>query len=50
LPSLTETSSISTLEAMSCGLPVIATPVGSIPDYIYNRKNGLIFEKKDVKG
>ena len=27
LPSLTETSSLATMEAMSCGLPVIATPV-----------------------
>ncbi len=49
LPSLTETSSLSTLEAMATGLPVIATPVGSIPDYIHNRKNGMIFGKKDSK-
>lgn len=50
LPSLTETSSLSTLEAMSSGLPIIATPVGSVSDYIHNQKNGLIFDKKDVKG
>ncbi|MBS3163656.1 glycosyltransferase family 4 protein [Candidatus Woesearchaeota archaeon] len=48
LPSLTETSSLSTLEAMSAGLPVISTPVGAISDYIYNENNGLLFDVKDV--
>lgn len=48
LPSLTETSSLSTLEAMSSGLPVITTPVGAIPDYIENGKNGIFFKVKAV--
>lgn len=48
LPSLTETSSLSTLEAMSTGLAVISTPVGAISDYIYNENNGLLFDVKDV--
>lgn len=48
LPSLTETSSLSTLEAMSTRLPVISTPVGAISDYIYNENNGLLFCPKDV--
>ena len=47
LPSLTETTSISTLEAMSCGLPVIVTPVGSLPGYIQNNYNGIFFPKRD---
>jgi glycosyltransferase involved in cell wall biosynthesis len=47
LPSLTETSSLSTMEAMSCGLPVIATDVGCVSEYIINGKNGYIFQKKD---
>ncbi len=47
LPSLTETTSLSTLEAMSCEIPVISTPVGEIKNYIKNNKNGLIFSKGD---
>ncbi len=49
LPSLTETSSLSTMEAMSCGLAVVATPVGSISKYIVHGENGLLFEQKNVK-
>jgi glycosyltransferase involved in cell wall biosynthesis len=48
LPSLTETSSLATMEAMSCGLPVIATPVGSVKDYIEDGVNGFIFPRQDV--
>ncbi len=43
LPSLTETTSLCTLEAMSCGLPVISTPVGYVKDYIEERENGMLF-------
>lgn len=49
LPSLTETTSLSTMEAMSCGIPVITTPVGSIPEYVQDRVNGLLFPRKDSK-
>ncbi len=48
LPSLTETSSLATMEAMSCALPVIATPVGSVKDYIEDGVNGFIFPRQDV--
>lgn len=48
LPSLTETTSISTLEAMSCGLAVVVTPVGYVKHYIKDSKNGLFFPKKNT--
>lgn len=47
LPSLTETSSLATLEAMSTGLAVISTPVGYVKDYITNGYNGYLFPRKD---
>ncbi|NQU78424.1 glycosyltransferase family 4 protein [Candidatus Woesearchaeota archaeon] len=43
LPSLTETTSLTTMEAMSCGLPVVVTPVGYIPDYVEHKFNGYLF-------
>ncbi len=48
LPSLTETSSLATMEAMAVGLSVVATPVGSIRTYISDTENGLLFSRKDV--
>ncbi|MCF7861520.1 glycosyltransferase family 4 protein [Candidatus Woesearchaeota archaeon] len=47
LPSLTETTSLSTLEAMSTGIPVIATQVGSVKQYIRNSVNGMFFTRQD---
>lgn len=47
LPSFTETSSLSTMEAMSCGLAVVSTPVGFIKDYIKEGYNGMFFPKGD---
>lgn len=48
LPSLTETSSLATMEAMSCAVPVVATPVGSVPEYVRDSKTGFIFSRHDV--
>ena len=45
--SLTETTSLATLEAMSSGLPVISTPVGFIKEYIHNNYNGFLVDTKD---
>ena len=47
LPSLTETSSLATMEAMACGLPVITTPVGYVKDYIIEKENGMFFPFKN---
>ena len=37
------------IEAMSCGLPIITTPVGIALTAISNEYNGLIFSQRDVK-
>ncbi len=47
LPSLTETTSLTTMEAMSCGCAVVVTPVGFIKEYINDGTNGLLFPKKN---
>ncbi len=42
IPSLYEANSISCLEAMACGLPILGTSVGGLPDLIKN--NGILCE------
>lgn len=49
-PSLTETTGLSTVEAMSSGIPIITTPVGIALTSISDGYNGLIFGRSDVKG
>jgi glycosyltransferase involved in cell wall biosynthesis len=46
MPSLTETTSLSTLEAMAMKIPVIVTKVGYMKEYIKQNKNGLFFPRK----
>lgn len=45
--SLTETTSLATLEAMASGLPVISTPVGFVKEYIKQGVNGVLFKSKN---
>jgi glycosyltransferase involved in cell wall biosynthesis len=48
LPSRREGVPLVLLEAMSFGLPVIATPVGGIADYVAHEGNGLLVPPGDV--
>ena len=42
LPSFAEGSPVTILEALSCETPVIATPVGGVPEVIQNYKTGIL--------
>lgn len=42
LPSLTEGTSLTLLEAMATGLPVVATAVGGTPEVVSNGSSGLL--------
>src|SRR3989344_5084544 len=46
-PSLSEGMGVSFIEAMAVGLPVIATPVGGIPDFLKHEETGLFCEPND---
>jgi len=47
LPSTVETFGLVVLEAMYAGLPIIATPVGCVPEIIRNGVNGYVVPKND---
>lgn len=47
LPSLNEGMSNTMLEALSCGLPIIATDTGGTKELVQNEKNGFIVKMKD---
>ncbi|MFA5142487.1 MAG: glycosyltransferase family 4 protein [Candidatus Woesearchaeota archaeon] len=48
LPSLTETTALSILEAMSSGCCVVSTKVGVAQQLIENNENGFFFPKRNV--
>src|SRR3989344_1794594 len=50
LPSLQEGMPNSLLEAMACGLPVIATRIGGVMDIVKDGENGILIEPADPQG
>lgn len=48
LPSEIESFGLAALEAMACGVPVIATGVGGLPEVVRDGEDGLLFEVGDV--
>lgn len=49
LPSVAETFGIVILEAMSMGLPIVASKVGGVSDIITQRKNGILVPPRNSK-
>ena len=49
LPSHGEGTPNSVMEALSCGLPIVATDVGGISDIVEHEKTGLLVNKGDVE-
>jgi L-malate glycosyltransferase len=49
LPSETESFGLAALEAMSCGIPVIASKVGGLPELIEHGSNGFLFPLGDIE-
>ncbi|MEV1128810.1 glycosyltransferase family 4 protein [Agromyces sp. NPDC049794] len=45
LPSAYEANALVVLEALACGLPVIATPVGFAPEVVVDGVNGFLVER-----
>jgi glycosyltransferase involved in cell wall biosynthesis len=49
LPSHKEGTPVCVMEALACGLPIVATGVGGIPDIVEHGKTGIILEKGSMQ-
>ena len=50
LPSLQESFGLSALEAMSCGVPVVSSNVGGLPEVVTHGVTGFLHPPDDVEG
>jgi glycosyltransferase involved in cell wall biosynthesis len=50
LPTRADTSPNAVKEAVVAGVPVVASRIGGIVDYVYPGKNGLLFPANDLPG
>jgi len=49
VPSLSEPQGVVVLEAMACGVPVIGSDTGGIPEMIRHSENGWLVQPKDAR-
>ena len=49
IASIAELQSIATMEAMACGLPIVAVKAIALPELVHDGKNGYLFNPGDVK-
>jgi glycosyltransferase involved in cell wall biosynthesis len=50
LPTRADVSPNAVKEAVAAGLPVLASDIGGVPDYVSPGKNGLLFPPGDADG
>jgi len=47
IPSEADLQSLATMEAMACGLPVVAANAYALPELVHHEKNGFLFKRGD---
>src|SRR6266699_1661686 len=47
IPSEADLQSLTTMEAMACGLPVIAANAYALPELVHHESNGILFQPSD---